>query len=170
MKTLQQHLNESINESMRGFYATVYGDPYSGPLQITKGPNPESEDMDWLGDEISKGTGNVACVSWCDDTIYGYVLNSVHDEKDYRKQLLDSVKKNWEDAKEYGEITVEIGGDERTYGFDEANNSTPEEYVKSFIDSINQSEVDGDSGYCTVVVDLKKKVVIAGGRAVQFNY
>ena len=81
----------------------------SGPLQITKGPNPESEDMDWLGDE-------------------------------------------------------------RTYGFDEAEHSTPEDYVKSFIDSINQSEVDGDSGYCTVVVDLKKKAVIAGGRTVQFNY
>lgn len=167
---------ETINEAFRNLkvYCVGRGD---GPVHIckefpTKDPyDSDAEegefniyDTDWLTGDIDSGTGSLAFVTWCDENIYGCVLNKVQDEKALRKEF-DEVAEKW--LADYGNamdglylelpcgLTVDMDNPGATF--------TPDSLWKDWMEQFNNSYVDGDSSYCRCLVDLKKKKVIAGG-------
>lgn len=189
MKSLQQHLMESletINEAFRNLkvYCVGRGD---GPVHIckefpTKDPyNSDAKegefniyDTDWLTGDLGSGTGSLAFVAWCDENIYGKVLNKVNDEKALRKEF-DKAYDRWYNDPEYEGENIEYiyfeldCGLEVDMSWEDYEEASPDNIWDAWMKQFNDSYVDGDSGYCRCLVDLKKKKVIAGGADINFD-
>ena len=189
MKSLTRFLAESF-KNLKVYIV----DPYNGPVVICKDyptQDPYSEDdeedgedfdisdTNWLFADLGNGRGNIAHLQWCDDNVFGYILD-VNDEKQLRKDFDKNVGEWLEDNKEYiedpGETYIEIYVDlDCGIPFDCANER--DDFKDFSLDHLwdcwmaqfNDSYVDGDSSYCSCLVDLKKKKVIAGGSEVDIQ-
>lgn len=179
MKSLAQFIAESLKN------LKVYAvDPYNGPVVIcneypTQDPYSENsedfniDDTDWLLADLTNGKGNIVHLEWCDENIFGRVLD-VNDERQLRKDFDKNVGKWLEDNKAYindpGETYVEIYVDldcGATFDYaserDDFKDFSLDYLWDCWMTQFKDSFVDGDSNYCRCLVDLKKKKVIVGG-------
>lgn len=179
MKSLTQFIAESFKN------LKVYAvNPYNGPVVICGDfptQDPYSEDgkdfniknTDWLLGDLTNGRGNIAYLEWCDENIYGHILD-VNDEKQLRKDFDKNVGEWLEDYKEYIEdpdetyigiyVNLDCG---ITFNCenkrDEFKDFSLDYLWDCWMTQFKDSFVDGDSNYCRCLVDLKKKKVIVGG-------
>jgi hypothetical protein len=183
MKTLQESLQESLAmyEAFRNLkvympdcdtaptickeYPTT--DPYNSDAEEGKF---NIDDTDWLHCRLGNNSGNIAEICWCEESMYGNILKA-NNEVDLRKDFDKNVSKWLEDNREeiaeddYIEMYIDLdcgisfdcGSDKEDFG-DFSLDTLWEMWMKQY----TESSVDGDSGYARILVDLKKKKLIAG--------
>lgn len=181
MKTLQKF----IIESLKGLYVWTVNyestptiskelpatDPFSSDAEDEEF---DIENTDWLYNEISNGTGDLAVIEWFDDNISGYMLDRVHNIKDLRKDFDKNFTKYMDDYDEwdedYEEIYIDLDCGIAVDMSWEGPRPDANQVWDAWMEQFNDSYVDGDSNACRCLVDLKKKEVIAGGSDIQFDY
>ena len=175
MKTLNNYISERLDPKNLGssggpYYAYT---PDEGTVVICN--HPVDETLDYNQCEVTSSKKNIVIISWCDDNIYGYSLDNIKTESDLKRAVIsyvkDWIKTNGDDAGTFDDSQPHVlpcGVELCTNDLD--GKLTGEKVWEEWKDWINNTEADGDSSYCYVVVDLKNQEVIAGGGNVLFEY
>ena len=140
-------------------------------LYICKGvdSNEAEEFADKIGWNYSYDSFNTnfATISWNDESYYSHDLigDTFNDIKmNDLKSIEEQMKKHKDDiANGYACIESDIFGGDNEWEGDYVKNMTAQDFLDGFIEIIEDSVVDGDSGYCYAVIDANREEIYLGG-------
>ena len=162
MKSLKEVINESmrINEAAKSLLAFWQNSPHD--LFVVVGA---SNEINKLHKEIGDGevvalNSNMCTIMWNNGSMFINPIKA-RDINDLKKQELASIKKqitsqkNDEESDDYIYLDSLITGSGNEW-YDEEAQKDAKYYMDTFIDMIESSYVDGDSGYGRAVIDANK--------------
>lgn len=176
VKDLKDFLNESIlvNEAKSELLFIV---DHSNPEIIfclignIKGVEKRIEDYDWYYETFSLNT-KLATVQWNDESIYvtpvegnNLAMAKKKDLDNIQAQLDKQKDQIEEDGYVYIESNIFGGANEWE---DAKPNDKAQKYLDRFIEMMDESYVDGDSGYAFSLIDISKGESLLGNDGVVF--
>lgn len=173
MKNLKDFINESILMESKTDYAFVWDHYKPSTLYCLNGATnklqKELKNYDY-NIQMAKISSNVCSVMWNDEflAVQECKGNNLNDVKtNVLKELEDQMTKDGNDET-YKYFDCCLGSNE--WHDNEASSSKAKDYLDKFIELIEDSEVDGDSGYGKAVIDIKNgKVLLSGSVKVIFQ-
>lgn len=175
MKTLKDFINESLLVEGSTDYAFVWN--HNNPSTVyclngaTNALNKAIKDYDF-NINIIRLKSNICGIMWNDEYLAaaecgGNNLNTAKASEIKKLQAQIDSGDNDETYK-YLECSMFVGGNE--WYDDDAESNNAKDYLDKFIEMIEDSEVDGDSGYGRAVIDLKNgEVLLSGSVSVIFQ-
>lgn len=166
MKSLIQLINEALLVEGNTDYAFVWNHYDASTLYCLNGAtNKLQKDLKNYDYNIqmTKISSNICSVMWNDEFLAvqecdGNNIKAV--ENNVIKELEDQMTKDGNDET-YRYFDCCFGSNE--WYDDDAESDDPKYYLKQFISIIEDSEVDGDSGYGRAVIDVKKGETLLSG-------
>lgn len=176
MKSLVEYLNNPLVESKKEI-ALCWSHDEPDMMYIVDNVSFEElkdklEDYAWSFDMYSSDDNNLCVIKWNDEVVNCF--NTGYRNLQQIKKSLQNLFQKAIDSKDEPD-TLLIEDDPILGGYyeyhDEDANLSAKEYVDSIFSDMQDSYVDGDSGYACSIIDINKKKVVVGNESVFFcNY
>lgn len=173
IKNLSTYINEAlgaVNESTKNY--VVFLD-HENPDSIYITNDVDESECEELASEAELDyfyvtfKSKLAAIRWNDESFYYQDIKGNNLEaakKNDLKSIEKQVAKQKKDiADGYAYIESELFGGANEWEGDEVANMTAQDFLNGFIEIIQDSYVDGDSGYCYAVIDTSSCKVLLGG-------
>ena len=175
MKTLKDFINESLLVEGNNDYAFVWNHYDPSTVYCLNGAtnalNKAIKDYDF-NINIIRLKSNICGIMWNDEYLAaeecdGNNLNAAK-ASEIKKLQAQIDSENNDETYKYLECSMFVGGNE--WYDDDAESNDAKYYLDKFIEMIEDSAVDGDSGYGRAVIDIKNgKVLLSGSVNVIFQ-
>lgn len=172
MKSLGQFISESVITESKDKYMLVWDHFDPAHINVVSGDIKKLRkflEKDYEAQIYEFETRDTICgISWNDESARAWDIPG-RNLNDIKKLDLENIQIQLDNGAvqdEYACIESYLYGGENEW--EDADGMTAKDFLNSFIEIIEDSEVDGDSRWAISLVDIKKKAILLGNSHVRF--